>query len=200
MAVLQPNIFDDHYYADPYNIRSPKSRALAEENTGEIRLTDKSYDLCWAIAKVAWEHPQAAAECREGDIEKPIEARMRNGLTVRSKQDIINCNGIYDLKTLGKPMCFFRDHTFALGYHIQVGFYTGVSIGARDTVERDFKFWVVTKTTALRGAVFYDSLPRMLVNLAIRLLTRRERPCWLFEDPTASYRTKYLSLISTSMC
>jgi hypothetical protein len=145
MAVLQPNIFNDHYYADPYNIRSPKSRALAEENTGKVRLTNKSYDLCLAIAKAAWEHPQAATECREGDVEKPIEARMRNGLTVRSKPDIINDGGIYDLKTLGKPMCFFQDHAFALGYHVQAGFYTGVSIGARDTLERDFKFWVVTK-------------------------------------------------------
>jgi hypothetical protein len=144
MAVLQHDIFDDHYYADPYNIRSPKSRALAEENGGKTRLTRTSYDLCWSIAKAAWDHPQAV-ECREGDVEKPMEAKMRNGLTVRSKPDIINGNGTYDLKTCGKPMCFFRDHAFALGYHIQAGFYTGVLIGTRDTLERDFKFWVVTK-------------------------------------------------------
>ncbi|MDR1232823.1 MAG: hypothetical protein LBJ75_00965 [Puniceicoccales bacterium] len=36
---------------------------------------------------------------------------------------------------------------FALRYHIQAGFYTGVSIGTRDTLKRDFKFWVVTNVS-----------------------------------------------------
>ncbi|MDR2779465.1 MAG: hypothetical protein LBB16_04285 [Puniceicoccales bacterium] len=39
-------------------------------------------------------------------IETTVQATMRNGLTVKCKPDIINDSGIYDLKTLGKPMCF----------------------------------------------------------------------------------------------
>jgi len=103
------------------------------------------YNFCWDIAKAAWEHPQAMVNCREGEIEKPLEARMRNGLTMKCEPDMINGDGIYDLKTCGKPMCFFREHAFALGYHIQAGFYTGVLIGAGDTLQRDLTFWVVTK-------------------------------------------------------
>lgn len=144
-AVLQPEMFAERYYADPYNIRSPRSQRLAMENDGKIRLTQKSYELCLSLAHAAWEYPQAKDSCCQGAIETPVQATMRNGLVVKCKPDLINDGGIYDLKTLGKPMCFFRDHAFALGYHIQAGFYTGVLIGARDPIRRDFTFWVVTK-------------------------------------------------------
>jgi hypothetical protein len=144
-AVLQPEVFAEQYYGDPYNARSARSQRLALENAGKTRLTEKSYDLCLALAKAAWEYPQAKICCSSGAVETPVQATMRNGLTVKCKPDLINGGGIYDLKTLGKPMCFFRDHAFALGYHIQAGFYTGVLIGAKDPAHRDFTFWVVTK-------------------------------------------------------
>jgi hypothetical protein len=70
---------------------------------------------------------------------------MRNGLVVKCKPDLINDGGIYDLKTLGKPMGMFREHAFSLGYHIQAGFYVGVIAGTKDPILRDFTFWVVTK-------------------------------------------------------
>jgi hypothetical protein len=38
-AVLQPEVFLERYYGDPYNVRSPCSHKLALENAGKTRLT-----------------------------------------------------------------------------------------------------------------------------------------------------------------
>ena len=144
-AVLQKELFYEQYYVDPYNARSAQSKKLAEDNVDKIRLTQRTHELCWLMAKAAWRHPQAQMECSTGAVESTVHATMRNGLVVKCNPDLMNDGAIYDLKTLGKPMCLFREHAFALGYHVQAGFYTGVLGGAKDTIKRDFLFWVVTK-------------------------------------------------------
>jgi hypothetical protein len=114
-AVLQRGLFAERYYPDPYNIRSLQSQKFALDNAGKTRMTKKSYDLCSALARAAWDHPQAQSECSHGAVEMPIQATMRNGLVVKCKSHLINDGGIYDLKTLGKPMGMFREHAFSLG-------------------------------------------------------------------------------------
>jgi hypothetical protein len=143
----------ERYCGDPYNARSLCSQRLASENVGKIRLPQKSYDLCLALAHAAWEYPQAKATCSSSAVEILIQAIMRNGRVVKCKPDLIYDAGIYDLKTLGKPMCFFQDHALALGYHIQAGFYTGVLIGAKDHPV-GFSILGGDETAALRGTIF----------------------------------------------
>lgn len=144
-AVLEHEVFEKKYYADPYRSNSKDSKLLASKMAGKVRLTEHNYILCTTLSKVAWNHPTAREECTTGEIERPIEARMKNGLTLKCKPDLINENGIYDLKSLGKPLNMFSEHAFSLSYHIQAAFYTGVLVGSRDPIHRDFNFWVVTK-------------------------------------------------------
>jgi hypothetical protein len=66
-------------------------------------------------------------------------------LAAKYNPDLINGRGISDVKMLGKPLCLFREHACAMGYQIQVDVYTGVLIGARDSIRRDFTFWGATK-------------------------------------------------------
>lgn len=153
-AVLEPDKFEQNYYADRYRRNTRESKALAAEMVGKERLTEHEHALCELMAKIAWEHPTAQEECRTGVVEHPIMAKMRNGLTVKCKPDLINERGIYDLKSMGKPINMFGEHAFALNYHIQAAFYTGVLIGSHDALKRDFNFWVVTKRAPYQCGFF----------------------------------------------
>lgn len=144
-AVLEPQLFNELYYSDPFRGNTKQSKQLAADFPGKIRLTQHSYELCTALAKIAWNHPTAQEECSHGTVERPVQAKLKNGLTVKCKPDLINELGVYDLKSLGKPLNMFSEHAFSLSYHIQAAFYTGVLFGAKEQLHRDFNFWVVTK-------------------------------------------------------
>jgi hypothetical protein len=154
LAVLEPDMFQTTYYSDPHRRTTRESKLLAEKNVGKLRLTEHDYRLCQTLAKVAWNHRTAMEECRIGTIERPIVAKMHNGLTVKCKPDLINDGGIYDLKSLGKPINMFTEGAFNLGYHIQAAFYTGVLFGVERRTGRDFSFWVVSKCVPYQCGFF----------------------------------------------
>lgn len=153
-AVLEPERFKEKYYSDPHRKNAKESKQIAQEYPDKERLSAKDYDLCVALSGVAWSHPIAQQECKAGQVEQVYAAKMRNGLLVKCKPDLINDDGIYDLKSMGRPLNMFTEHAFSLGYHIQAAFYTGVLYGLKDPIHRDFSFWVVTKRVPYQCVFF----------------------------------------------
>ena len=185
MAILQPEIFDDHFiFAPDINKRTKAGKEEWAEfeaaNADKRVITSDQYDYAFAMQKAVAAHPMASELLKEGKAEQSCFWNdERTGKECKARIDwLTGGNVIADLKTAASahPFAFSRScHDFK--YHWQDAWYT------RGAQADDFYFIVVEKDAPHVVEVYrLTDEAKELGRIQIDAALDKYMMCWGFDE------------------